>query len=74
LEYTKYTYVGGYPGYETYIGGDDKTGTIAEKMTDYRIFDDGRTLQYKTTRYDADGKNPVVTNVESNYTLLTVKY
>ncbi len=57
-----------YSGWES----DSAKGTLIEKVTDYE--ESGMTASYKITPYDADGTNPVETEVEREYEMITVTY
>jgi hypothetical protein len=61
-------------GYEIYSNwtGNKENSTLIEKKTDYS--ESGTTSEYTITKYDANGENPVVTEVETDYKLITVTY
>ena len=61
-------------GFELYSGWNGQEGTLVEKVTDYEK--EGNTVEYKFTKYDENGENPVETNVTELYDeiVLTLTY
>lgn len=62
----KYTFVGGFPEYKIYAGGNENTGILIERQDNYRAVS-GDVFRHDVTKYDADGRNPVVTTFTFTY-------